>query len=211
MLAFRRRQHLLQPKKIGLFHTRSLATLLLLGKAQSGDVYVFHAPPQKSHLTKVSKGAGRRVPAVKVECRLWVQKADDRRNAPQRARRAECGHLRTLGRTGRVHSKLTYFWSAIAHRARFDRPVACLSSLHKRLVQATASPASVGADSVFADPRAWAPESPRCLVRDRLFRDRGSTGLSEGVDRVRTAAAPHYAALAGRVAPAWGRSDHRLK
>ena len=34
-------------------------------------------------------GARRAVPADKSECRLWVQKGDDRRNAPQRARRAD--------------------------------------------------------------------------------------------------------------------------
>jgi hypothetical protein len=37
-------------------------------------------------------GAGRAVPADKDECRLRVQKGDDRRNAPQRARCAESGH-----------------------------------------------------------------------------------------------------------------------
>jgi hypothetical protein len=36
-------------------------------------------------------GAGRAVPADKAECRLWVQKRDDRRNAPQRARCAVTG------------------------------------------------------------------------------------------------------------------------
>src|ERR1700722_8065593 len=36
-------------------------------------------------------GAGRAVPADKAECRLRVQKGDDRRNAPQRARCAESG------------------------------------------------------------------------------------------------------------------------
>src|SRR5215510_306800 len=36
----------------------------------------------------------RSVPAAKAECRLWVQKEDDRRNAPQWARRAASGRSR---------------------------------------------------------------------------------------------------------------------
>jgi len=36
-------------------------------------------------------GVGRAVPADTAECRLWVQKGDDRRNAPQRARCSESG------------------------------------------------------------------------------------------------------------------------
>ena len=138
-----------------------------------------------------------------------------RRVVSHRRLGAESGHLCTLGRTGRVHSKLAFFWSAMAHRARralIDRPVACLSSLHKRLVQATASPVSVGADSVFADPRTWAPEfaalsGPRPAVQGQRI-DWVERGLSTGV---RTGAAPHFPALTGWVAPAWGRSDHRLK
>src|ERR1700730_8440978 len=41
------------------------------------------------------KEAGRAVPADKAECRLWVQKGDARRNAPQRARCAVSGHTTT--------------------------------------------------------------------------------------------------------------------
>jgi len=37
--------------------------------------------------------------ADKAECRLWVQKGDDRRNAPQRARCADSGHSRDGGGT----------------------------------------------------------------------------------------------------------------
>jgi len=36
-----------------------------------------------------AKGHEERLPAAKAECRLWVQKGDDRRNAPQRAKRAD--------------------------------------------------------------------------------------------------------------------------
>src|ERR1700724_3481876 len=42
---------------------------------------------------KVSSGARGAVPADKAECRLWVQKGDDRRNAPQRARCADSGRF----------------------------------------------------------------------------------------------------------------------
>ena len=53
---------------------------------------------------------------------------------------------------------------------------------------------------------------PRPVRVFALFQD-CRTVLVEGVQStgVRTAAAPHYAALTGRVAPACGRSDHRLK
>jgi len=46
---------------------------------------------------KVRKGAGAPVPAAKAECRLWVQKGDDRRNALQRAK---CAVERTRSREG---------------------------------------------------------------------------------------------------------------
>ena len=42
-----------------------------------------------------AKGHEERLPAAKAECRLWVQKGDDRRNAPQRAKRADSGHSET--------------------------------------------------------------------------------------------------------------------
>jgi hypothetical protein len=48
--------------------------------------------PIRSRLAKVLFGARRAVPADKAECRLWVQKGDDRRNAPQRARCADSSH-----------------------------------------------------------------------------------------------------------------------
>jgi len=40
-----------------------------------------------------AKGHEERLPAAKAECRLWVQKGDDRRNAPQRVKRADSRHL----------------------------------------------------------------------------------------------------------------------
>ena len=47
----------------------------------------------------------RAVPADKAECRLWVQKGDDRRNAPQRARCADSGYCRHGGQIGRVWAR----------------------------------------------------------------------------------------------------------
>jgi glutathione S-transferase len=40
-------------------------------------------------------------PQLGIECRLWVQKGDDRRNAPQRARCADSGRSRNHDRTAR--------------------------------------------------------------------------------------------------------------
>jgi hypothetical protein len=52
------------------------------------------SPPRTTEPAAVNgrNGAPRVVPADKAECRLWVQKGDDRRNAPQRARCADSGH-----------------------------------------------------------------------------------------------------------------------
>jgi hypothetical protein len=50
-------------------------------------------------------GYGRAVPVDKAECRLWVQKGDDRRNAPQRARCADCRPSRPHPGTARFDPK----------------------------------------------------------------------------------------------------------
>jgi len=49
-----------------------------------------------------AKGHEERLPAAKAECRLWFQKGDDRRNAPQRAKRADSGRSAELRCRGQV-------------------------------------------------------------------------------------------------------------
>ena len=56
---------------------------------------------------KVGNGASRAVPTDKAECRLWVQKGDDRRKAPQRARRADSGPLPLASRSPRDSARGT--------------------------------------------------------------------------------------------------------
>jgi len=79
---------------------------------------------------KVSSGARGAVPADKAECRLWVQKGDDRRNAPQRARCAECSHStrrRSTGRTfntGTVGALIGNEYPTPRRRANSGRPPA---------------------------------------------------------------------------------------
>src|SRR6516165_5657567 len=75
-----------------------------------------HREPYESRGSRTDLGApggesppgdstSKAVPANKAECRLWVQKGDDCRNAPQRTRRAESGHLHRDRRTGGVDQK----------------------------------------------------------------------------------------------------------
>jgi hypothetical protein len=47
-------------------------------------------------------GHEERFPADKAECRLLVQKEDDRRNQLQRARRAETSRSPVMGRTSQT-------------------------------------------------------------------------------------------------------------